>query len=233
MKSIKSLLIVFALLFAGSVQAAGVSNYEANLEIDALMRGQTYPAFATSYVGLLICSKGALARSTAYALNDTVSYTAADAAVHLYKVTTAGTTAASAPTYPGAANEVITDGTAVLTEQTSALQAGTAEVEPSGGSYARASYANSLANWAGTQGAGTTVASSGTTATTSNNVAISFATPTANWSTAPAQVCGFAIYDALTAGNVRRFGMLSANQNISTGNTVSFGINTLTVKVDR
>lgn len=50
MHKIKSLLIIFALLFTGLAQAAGTSNYEANLEIDALMRGQAYPAFATSNI---------------------------------------------------------------------------------------------------------------------------------------------------------------------------------------
>ena len=44
--------------------------------------------------------------------------------------------------------------------------------EVSGGSYARVSIPSSLANWAGTQGAGTTVVSSGTSGQTSNMQAI-------------------------------------------------------------
>jgi len=52
--------------------------------------------------------------------------------------------------------------------------------EVSGGSYARVQVASSLANWAGTQGAGTTTASSGTGGQTSNNGAITFPAPTAN-----------------------------------------------------
>lgn len=54
----------------------------------------------------------------------------------------------------------------LLTAAPSDSAAGT---EVTGGSYARVAVAGSLANWAGTQGAGTTVASSGNTATTSNN----------------------------------------------------------------
>ncbi len=211
---------------------AGTSNYLQNKELDFELRGQAFSPVATEYVALFTCTNGAIARSTAYALNNTVTVTAADGHQHLYKVTTAGTTAASAPAYPGVSNEVITDGTAVLTEQTAALEAGTI-TEVSGGSYARSSIASSLTAWSGTQGAGTTVASSGTTATISNNAAVSFPTPTANWSTLPVQVCGFMTFDALTAGNPLRFGLLTANQNISTGNTVSFAAGQLTIVFDK
>jgi len=38
-----------------------------------------------------------------------------------------------------------------------------------------------MANWAGTQGSGSTVASSGTGTQTSNNNAIAFPDPTADW----------------------------------------------------
>ena len=228
----KKLFLSLVLMLAGISSAfAGLSNYEQNLEIDALMRGQTY-TFTTSYVGLLTCTNGPIARSTTYALNNTVTYVAADGVNHLYKVTTAGTTAASAPTYPGAKNEVITDGTEVMTEQTSALQAETAEVEPSGGSYARVSYTNSLTNWSGTQGTGTTVASSGTSATTYNNAIISYVTPTANWAVSPAAVWGFAIYDAATAGHVRRWAPFSADVYIASGNSVAFQPNALSINID-
>lgn len=229
MKKFLSLLLMIASV---SAFGFGTTNYEQNAEIDAVLRGQTY-SFTTSYVGLATCTNGPIVRSTAYALNNTVTYVAADGVNHLYKVTTAGTTAASAPTYPGAANEVITDGTAVMTEQTSALAAGTAEVEPSGGSYARVSYTNSLTNWAGTQGSGTTTASSGTSATTSNNAIVNFATPTANWVTTPAAVWAIVLYDAASAGNARRWIPLTSDQYISTGNSVSIAIGAMTIKVDQ
>ena len=62
----------------------------------------------------------------------------------------------------------------------------TAGTEVTGGSYARVTVASSLANWSGTQGAGTTAASSGTSGEISNNAAVTFPVPTANWGTAVA-----------------------------------------------
>lgn len=103
-------------------------------------------------------------------------------------------------------------------------EAGTV-TEVSGGSYARASIAASLAAWAGTQSAGSTVASTGTGGQTSNNAAINFATPTAGWGT----VTHFAIYDAVTGGNAWAIAPLSTSQSIATGNTVSFAAGALTI----
>lgn len=85
--------------------------------------------------------------------------------------------------------------------------------EVSGGSYARVAVTASLANFAGTQGAGTTTASSGTTGQTSNNAAITFPAPTADWGTAT----HFALYDASTAGNAWIVKALSASQTINSG----------------
>ena len=212
---------------------SGISNYLANKQIDAELRGQAFTEPTSVYIALLLCSKGPLARSTAYALNDTVSMIAADGYNHLYSCTTAGTTAATAPAYPGKTAEIITDGTAVFTEQGDVLAAaGSTLVEVSGGSYARVAVASSLADWSGTQGAGTTVASSGTTAAISNNNVITFPTPTAPWETAPQQVWGFATFDAATAGNLLRFGGLGADQIINTGNGVSFAAGQLVFHVD-
>jgi hypothetical protein len=193
------------------------SNYLQNKLQDFLLRGQVFSPAVTLYVGLLTCTNGIAARSTAYALNNTVAVSAVDGTYHLYKVTTAGTTAASAPAYPGVVGEAITDGTAVLTEQTLALKAGTAIVEPSGGAYARVSVASSLANWSGTQGAATTVASSGTGGQISNNVQLNFPTTTAAWATAPALAWGFFTADASTAGNVYDIGSLTMPNAIGSG----------------
>ena len=212
---------------------SGISNYLANKQVDAELRGQAFTAPATVYIGLLLCTNGPMARSTAYALGNTVSVIAADGYNHLYAVTTAGTTAATAPAYPGKPGEAITDGTAVLTEQSDVLAAaGSTLVEPAVGGYARVAVASSLANWSGTQGAGTTVASSGTTAAISNNITITYPTPTAPWETAPAQVWGFASFDAATAGNLLRFGGLDADQIINTGNGVSFAPGQLVFHID-
>lgn len=86
--------------------------------------------------------------------------------------------------------------------------------EVSGGNYARASVTSSLANWAGTQSAGSTTASSGTGGQTSNNGAITFNAPSgANWGT----VTHFGIFDAASSGNLLFHGALTASKTINDG----------------
>lgn len=97
--------------------------------------------------------------------------------------------------------------------------------EVSGGSYARVAVTSSLANWAGTQAAGSVVASSGTGGATSNNVAISFPTPTATWGT----VTHFGIYDAATGGNLLFWGSLTINKTINQADTVTFPAASLSI----
>lgn len=97
--------------------------------------------------------------------------------------------------------------------------------EVSGNAYARASVASSLANWAGTQSAGSTVASSGTGGATSNNGAISFPTATGAWGT----VTHFGIFDALSGGNLLFYGALTVSKTISQSDTVTFPAGSLGV----
>jgi len=97
--------------------------------------------------------------------------------------------------------------------------------EVTGGSYARASVSSSLANWAGTQSAGSTVASSGTGGATSNNNAITFATPSATWGTAT----HFGIFDAASAGNLLFWGALTISKTINQSDTVTFPAGSLSV----
>ncbi len=209
---------------------SSMTDYLENKITDWLFRGQTFTPSATLYVGLLTSTKGSRANSMAYALNDTIFLTANDGKVHLYKCTTAGTTAASQGTlYPGANDEAITDGTAVFTDQYAGLEAASAAVEPSGGAYGRVAVASSLANWAGTQSAGSTTASSGTGGTTSNNGAITFPAPTANWG-----VTGMlGIYDAASAGNMWIYAPLAAVKTINNGDAApSFAAAALTNQID-
>ncbi len=100
--------------------------------------------------------------------------------------------------------------------------------EVSGGSYARASVAASLAAWAGTQSAGSTTASSGTSGTTSNNGAIPFATPTAPWGT----VVSIRWWDALSAGNAWVCTPLTITKTVNTGDSVSFPAGTNSLQID-
>lgn len=96
--------------------------------------------------------------------------------------------------------------------------------EVTGGSYARVAVTSSLANWAGTQGAGTTVASSGTGGATSNNAVITFATPSAGWGLVTH-------YFAHDGTNLLFCAALTTAKTINSGDTVSFAIGSLTLTV--
>jgi hypothetical protein len=85
--------------------------------------------------------------------------------------------------------------------------------EVSGGSYARVTVASALANWAGTQSAGSSTASSGTGGVTSNNGAITFPTPSANWGSCT----HFGIFDASSGGNLLFHGALTAAKTVNNG----------------
>ncbi|MFN7725158.1 MAG: hypothetical protein ACK5QH_08825 [Rubrivivax sp.] len=111
---------------------------------------------------------------------------------------------------------------------TSACSDAAGGTEVSGGSYARASLAASLANWAGTQSAGSTVASSGTSGTTSNNGVVTFATPSAGWGT----VTHMGIYDASTAGNLLICRALTVSKTINSGDTVTFPAASFSFQID-
>ena len=101
--------------------------------------------------------------------------------------------------------------------------------EVSGGGYARVPYACSLANWAGTQGAGTTTVSTGSSGTTSNNNPIAFPTPSAAWG----QVVGFGLFDSLTGGAECWYAPLGAPKTINNGDPgPSFPAGALTVQID-
>jgi hypothetical protein len=97
--------------------------------------------------------------------------------------------------------------------------------EVTGGSYTRPSLAASLANFAGTQGAGTTVASSGSSGQTSNNVVLTYPAPTANWGT----ITHFSWMSAVSAGSMWIYGALAAARVISNGDAApSFAAGALT-----
>ena len=83
---------------------------------------------------------------------------------------------------------------------------GGTEVSGSGTGYARAATALSLANWAGTQGDGTTAASSGTGGQTSNNSDITFPTPSGTWG----NVAAGGLFDASSGGNLLFYRNLTA-----------------------
>lgn len=115
---------------------------------------------------------------------------------------------------------------ALLTAAPSDAGGGT---EVTGGSYARVAVTSALANWAGTQSAGSTTASSGTGGTTSNNGAITFPAPTANWGV----ITHFGLYDASTSGNLLIWGALTASKTVNNGDAApSFPAAALTFQID-
>ena len=96
--------------------------------------------------------------------------------------------------------------------------------------YSRAAVTSSLANWAGTQGAGTTTASSGTSGTTSNNNTITIGTTAGS---GPTVVTHAAIYDASTGGNLIAWGALATSKTINNGDPApAFDAGSLTFQLD-
>lgn len=138
-------------------------------------------------------------------------------------MTTAGTTAGSLPGgFVGAAAEVITDGTAVLTEQSTALLNTSTSgipasaVEPSGGSYARVAMTNSLAGVNSTNGT-TGSASSGTSGNVSNAAQLTWPSPTGNWAASPVGIWAVGRFSALTAGDLLEICPDTVVRNVASG----------------
>jgi hypothetical protein len=95
-----------------------------------------------------------------------------------------------------------------------------AVVEPSGNGYARVAVVNNATNWPAATGSAP--------ASKSNGVAITFPVVTGTaqtWGT----VQSFAIYDAVTAGNLICQGALTTSQTLNSGDTLSFAIAAMTI----
>jgi len=214
------------------------TNYSENKILDCLYRGQSivvdgqtlsWTVAPNWYIGLGVADH-IHATGLPVALNDTVFVETDSLGWKLYKVTTGGDLAGVKPSYPGANDEAIADGTAVLTEQYTALEAGTAFVEPASADYARVAVLSSLANWSGTQGAGTTVASNGTDGTIENNNPITY--PDAS-TAGYGKVGMFGFFDAATGGNLYRKAFMSSPVDIGLGAAnISFANNQLTNQED-
>jgi hypothetical protein len=100
--------------------------------------------------------------------------------------------------------------------------------EVTGGNYSRASVTGSLANWAGTQGAGTTAASSGTSGTTSNNNIVAWPTPSATWGLV-VEICAM---DASTGGNLLFRNPITISKTINNADVVDLPAGALTFQFD-
>jgi len=95
------------------------------------------------------------------------------------------------------------------------LDTGSGLAEPVGGAYAR--VATTATDWA-TAAAGSI----------SNATILTFAAATASWGT----ITHFAIFDALTAGNLLGSGILTVSKTVGNGDTVSFAVGQLTITLN-
>lgn len=192
---------------------AALTTYAVNkFLVDNIFRGQANPLPTAYWFGLFIATKGYAAVSTAYTVGDTVVPATPNG--HMYKCTAStAVTGGAAPAWPTTPGSTVTDGGVTWTEQGLAITASTF-TEASYTGYARITQAASLANFAGTQGAGSVVASSGASGQTSNNNLITFGAPTSAQS---GIVVGMFLADAVTAGNIIVAGMLANPKTINNG----------------
>lgn len=220
-----------ALLVPQLADAGARTDYCENKITDWLWRGQAFSPPANWHVGLIRASRGfsSSIRSTAVSSGDTAIPASPNG--RIYRVTTAGTTGASEPTWCTTQACTTSDGSAVWTEQTTDLEAGnlTNVTEVSGGNYSRVQVTSNLTNWAGTQSAGSTSASSGTSGTTSNNAPVAYGAPSANWGV----IWGFFLADANTAGNICVYSPLTTPKTVnSTDPAPVFSSGAMTVQDD-
>jgi len=219
---------------------AGKSDFLENMLIDGLFRGGCLTTAGAA--GSTAIVTGIWTATTAYSAGNIVVPHAnmTGAGGKLLRCTTAGTTGSTNTLAVPNPGSTLADGSvtwtaiatmpawnvlyvALLTAAPSDAGGGT---EVSGGSYARASVNSTLANWAGTQSAGSTTSSTGTGGQTSNNGTITFPAPTANWGV----VTHLGIYDSPTSGNLLYWVALTQSKTINNGDAApSFAIAALTV----
>lgn len=214
-----------------------------NRVIDGLLRGGALNAAGTLNSAAVVTA--VWAATTAFAAGDVVvppsGFTAAGGKLLL--CTTAGTTGSTSTLAVPAVGSTLTDGSVTWTAIsvlpalptyyvalfTSAPGETGGGTEVSGGSYARVAYNNSLANWAGTQSAGSTTASTGTGGTTSNNNTITFPAPTANWGS----VVAVGLMTLASGGSLHWYGTLTTPKTVNNGDPApSFAAAAISIQDD-
>jgi hypothetical protein len=180
----------------------GASDYLKTKLIDHLLRTATFSKPSAAYIGLIRASRGAWNASTVYSVGDTIVPTTF--AGRMYRCTTAGTSGSSQPTWTTTDGGTNTDGTAIWTEHTPSLEAGTNLNEVSGGSYARVAVTQADANWT----------APGASGLTQNVNSIEFAAPTADWGA----ICHWFVADASSGGNLLLLAPMSSVFQVNSGN---------------
>lgn len=208
---------------------SSMTDYLENKTLDFILRGQSFTAPTVLAHALIYANKGysSAVRSQAVTSGDYVIPTTPNG--RLYKCTTSGTCGAGEPTWPTTSGGTVSDGSAVWTEQTTALEAGTFPEVPNSGNYSRQTLNPSLTNWKSTQGDNNV--SSGSGGQTSNSVAITYGTPSANWGL----IWGCMVLDSATygAGNPLFYFALTTPKTVNNGDAApSFAIGALTNQID-
>src|SRR4030067_3543964 len=121
-----------------------MTNYLEEQLIMHEFRTGTYAKPTAQYIGLIRANKGKWATGIVYSVNDYVVPVASNGA--LYKCPPGGPSGASEPTWGTTEGGTTADGTAVWTEQTLAIEAGTPPEVGSGIGYARPQLAPADAN---------------------------------------------------------------------------------------
>lgn len=98
--------------------------------------------------------------------------------------------------------------------------------EISGGNYTRQSLTSNTSNWSTTNG-DNAATSSGTNGTTLNSVQVSWNSVT--WT---GTVTSVAVCDAASGGNVLFYATLASSKTVASGDSISFGINSLSIQID-
>jgi hypothetical protein len=222
---------------------AGKSDFLENMVIDGMLRGGCLTTAGAAGSSAVVT--GIWTATTAYVVGNIVVPHAnmTGAGGKLLRCTTAGTSGSTNTLAVPNPGTTLTDAsvtwTAIATiPALNVLYFGLLTANPtdagggtevSGGSYARVAVNATLANFAGTQSAGSTTASSGTGGVTSNNAAITFPAPTANWGSCT----GLGIYDSPTTGNLLWWVGLTVAKTVNNGDAApNFPIAAFTLTED-
>lgn len=197
---------------------ANATNYLEIKQRDHLFGTATFAKPTILGVALILANRNKWAASTAYVAN--ASAASADYVIpntangRIYRCTTSGTSAASEPVFPVTNGGTVTDGTAVWTEATTQIEAGTFREVGAGVGYARAQNNPLDSNWDVTDQTGGAV---------NNLIVLVYGAATADWGTA----FGTMIYDATTGGNPLIFSALAVPRQVLSSDKLELAVTKL------